>query len=78
MATWADVKQQARDVLGINLTDANVFDVPLVLTDAYGNFIPGAHGLPQVIIATAGGDGLFGTSDDGTTVVEGDLTSQST
>ena len=30
MATWAVVKAQARDILGINLTDANVFDVPLL------------------------------------------------
>ncbi len=29
MATWAVVKAQARDLLGINLTDADVFDVPL-------------------------------------------------
>ena len=39
MATWAVVKAQARDILGINLTDADVFDVPLLATDAYGNFI---------------------------------------
>src|SRR5215212_2679379 len=29
MATWGVVKAQARDVLGINLNDADVFDVPL-------------------------------------------------
>src|SRR5262245_35622048 len=50
MATWAVVKAQARDLLGINLTDAYVGDVPLLATDAYGNFIPGAHGLPQVVV----------------------------
>jgi len=75
MATWADVKQQAREVLGINLTDANVFDVPLVLTDAYGNFIRGAHGMPQVIVKTAGADGNFGTADDGMATVEGNIAS---
>src|SRR5215475_5518610 len=32
MATWAVVKAQARDILGINLTDANLFDVPLLAT----------------------------------------------
>ena len=53
MATWGDVKAQARDILGINLTDADVFDVPLLATDAYGNFIKGAHGLPQVVIDAA-------------------------
>ena len=50
MATWAVVKAQARDILGINLTDADVFDVPLLATDAYGNFIKGRERLP------AGGD----------------------
>ena len=47
MATWQVVKAQARDILGINLTDANVFDVPLLATDDYGNFIKGAHGFPH-------------------------------
>ncbi len=49
MATWADVKEQARTILGIDLTDADVGRVPLVLTDPYGNFIPGANGLPQLV-----------------------------
>ena len=49
MATWADVKLQARTILGIELTDADVGRVPLVYTDPYGNFIPGANGLPQLI-----------------------------
>ena len=39
MATWAVVKAQARDLLGINLTDADVDNVPLLATDQYGNFI---------------------------------------
>ncbi len=47
MATWAIVKAQARDLLGINLTDADVFNVPLLATDAYGNFIKGPNGLPK-------------------------------
>lgn len=68
MSTWATVKAQARDVLGINLTDADVDNVPMLLTDAYGNFIPGAHGHPQVIMK--GTDGIAGTSDD--FMVEGD------
>ncbi|WP_271408500.1 peroxidase family protein [Pseudomonas sp. Q1-7] len=62
MATWAVVKAQARDVLGINLTDANVFDVPLIATDAYGNFIKGPNGFPQVVFP--GADGIAGTADD--------------
>src|SRR5262245_9426607 len=73
MATWAVVKAQANKVLGINLTDADFNNVPLLATDEYGNFIPGAHGLPQVVMITAGADLTFGTADDGTTLVEGNL-----
>ncbi|WP_375739226.1 peroxidase family protein [Pseudomonas boanensis] len=68
MATWAVVKAQARDILGINLTDDDVFDVPLLATDAYGNFIKGPNGFPQVVMV--GPDGLPGTADD--VLVEGD------
>src|SRR4030095_11305624 len=53
--------------LGINLTDADVGNVPLLATDAYGNFIKGAHGFPQVVMK--GADGLPGTADD--VLVEG-------
>ena len=73
MATWEVVKAQARQLLGINLTDKDFDNVPLLATDQYGNFTPGAHGLPQVVMATAGVDGVFGTADDGTTLVEGNL-----
>ena len=38
------VKAQARDLLGIHLTDADVDNVPLLATDAYGNFIRGPNG----------------------------------
>src|SRR5262245_16884878 len=71
MATWGVVKAQARDFLGINLTDRDFDNVPLLATDAYGNFIKGPNGLPQVVMVTAGADGIFGTADDGTTLVEG-------
>src|SRR5689334_4502262 len=54
MATWADVKANALK-LGITLTDYNVGDVPLLATDAYGNFIPGAHGFAQVVVRHADG-----------------------
>ncbi len=60
MATWAVVKAQARDLLGINLTDADFDNVPLLATDAYGNFIKGPTGFPQVVMV--GPDGLPGTS----------------
>src|SRR5215831_17773292 len=74
MATWAVLKAQARDILGINLTDKDFDNVPLLATDAYGNYIRGAHGLPQVVMVTPGTDGIFGTVDDGSTLVEGNRT----
>jgi Ca2+-binding RTX toxin-like protein len=52
LPTWAEVKLQARQMLGINLTDADVTNLPGVLTDAYGNFIPGTNGFPQLVTAT--------------------------
>ncbi|MGF6283190.1 peroxidase family protein [Pseudomonas silensiensis] len=72
MATWAVVKAQARDILGINLTDADVHSVPLLATDAYGNFIRGPSGMPQVVMRVSNGaDGIAGTADDITQLVEG-------
>jgi Ca2+-binding RTX toxin-like protein len=50
IANWAEVKAQARTLLGINLTDADISDVPMLLTDLYGNFIPGANNLPQLVM----------------------------
>ena len=70
MATWAVLKAQARDILGIELTDADAADVPLLATDAYGNFIRGPNGFPQVVMK--GPDGLSGTADD--VLVEGSAT----
>ncbi len=67
MATWKVVKAQARDILGINLTDADVDNAPLLATDAYGNFIKGPNGFPMVVMS--GADGLGGTADD--VLVEG-------
>ena len=63
LPTWADVKQQAREKLGINLTDSDVFNIPLIRTDPYGEFIRDANGFPQVIIGL-GPDGLPNTEDD--------------
>ena len=51
MSTWADVKAQARDLLGIELTDLDVGAVPVLLTDPYGEFIRGPNGLPQILAA---------------------------
>ena len=52
MATWADLKAQAADILGIQLLDSNVGNVPLLATDPYGNFIRGANGFPQIVTTT--------------------------
>ncbi len=62
LATWNDIKTQAREVLGIalglepgttpsagNSDYPDVLDVPLILTDQYGNFIPDAAGYPQLV-----------------------------
>ncbi|WP_164863462.1 peroxidase family protein [Agromyces sp. LHK192] len=50
MAKWRDVKAQARQILGINLTDADLLDVPQVLVDPYGNFVPSPeNGYPQLL-----------------------------
>jgi Ca2+-binding RTX toxin-like protein len=52
VGNWADVKAQAKDMLGIILTDFDVYNVPLLLTDQYGKFIPGANGYAQVATTT--------------------------
>jgi Ca2+-binding RTX toxin-like protein len=64
LATWADIKAQAKAMLGIELTDADVGMVPLLRTDPYGNFIPDpATGFAQVIVGI-GADGIPNTADD--------------
>jgi Ca2+-binding RTX toxin-like protein len=53
MATWAATKKQARELLGLALSDRDATDVPMVLADAYGKFVPGpARGLPQYVTAS--------------------------
>jgi Ca2+-binding RTX toxin-like protein len=53
MATWATTKKQARELLGLALSDRDVTDIPMILADAYGKFLPGpARGLPQYMTAT--------------------------
>jgi Ca2+-binding RTX toxin-like protein len=63
MATWAVMKAQAAKLLGVQLTDYDVSNVPLVRVDPYGNFIPGANGFAQIIIGL-GADGIAQTADD--------------
>lgn len=59
LATWADVKAQALEMLGIALSDKDVGAVPVLLVDPYGNFIPGANGFAQV---------MTGLNADGTAI----------
>ncbi|SCZ05370.1 peroxidase family protein [Microvirga guangxiensis] len=59
LATWADVKEQARTMLGINLTDADVTNIPLFVMDDYGEFVRGPNGYPQLVVSL-GADGKFG------------------
>ncbi len=64
LPTWADIKTQAREMLGIELTDADVVNLPLLRTDQYGNFIPDpSTGYAQVIVGL-GADGIPNTADD--------------
>ena len=63
LPTWADVKAQAL-MLGIELTDLDVVNIPLLRTDAYGNFIPDpVTGYAQLIL-NIGADGIPNTDDD--------------
>ena len=51
LPTWGEIKAQARDILGIDLTDYHVGNLPLLATDAYGKFIPDpGTGFPQVVM----------------------------
>ncbi|WP_114948334.1 peroxidase family protein [Microvirga calopogonii] len=56
-ATWADVKQQAAEKLGIILTDADILRVPALLTDLYGEFVRGTNGFPQLVTANGAVEG---------------------
>jgi Ca2+-binding RTX toxin-like protein len=69
ISTWASVKKQSAELLGLKLVDLDVLNVPMIATDPYGNFLPGpARGLPQYV--GKGADGKVGTADD--RLVEGD------
>ena len=51
IGNWAEVKAQALTMLGINLRDIDVLNVPLLLTDQYGKFIAGPNGYAQLVMA---------------------------
>jgi Ca2+-binding RTX toxin-like protein len=48
IANWTEVKTNARQKLGIELTDYDVTNVPLIVTDEFGRFIKGPNGFPMV------------------------------
>ncbi|MGA8211410.1 MAG: peroxidase family protein [Nocardioidaceae bacterium] len=52
MATWASLKRQSHDLLGIRLTDKDALSVPMLAVDPYGELVPGANGLPQFVTKT--------------------------
>lgn len=54
IANWGEIKAQALTMLGIRLGDFDVHNVPLLLTDQYGKFIPGANGYAQLVMAPDG------------------------
>lgn len=67
LATWKDVKDQAK-LLGFDLTDADVGNIPLFAMDEYGEFLRGPNGFPQIVM-DLGDDDAFGGGDD--VLVEG-------
>ncbi|WP_181147967.1 peroxidase family protein [Arthrobacter sp. MYb213] len=48
LPTWKNVKDQARDILGIAMDDFDVLDVPLLYTDPYGGLILDTNGQAQL------------------------------
>jgi len=54
MGTWDTVQLQALEKFGIILDDFDGDNVPMILADPYGNFIPGpSRGLPQMVTSLA-------------------------
>ena len=52
IGNWAEVKAQALTMLGIVLTDFDVHNIPQLMVDQYGKFIPGLNGYAQVATLT--------------------------
>ncbi len=50
MQTWTALKAQAAGLLGIQLVDQDVLNIPLLATDPYGKFLPGPNGYPQLVL----------------------------
>ena len=54
LANWKDIKTQSATVLGINLIDTDVSNVPNLLTNEFGKFLPGPNGLPMMAVTATG------------------------
>jgi outer membrane protein OmpA-like peptidoglycan-associated protein/Ca2+-binding RTX toxin-like protein len=50
IANWSEVKANAVEKLGIELTDYDVTNVPLLVTDEFGRFIKGPNGFPMIVL----------------------------
>ncbi|MSV78002.1 MAG: hypothetical protein F2872_02625, partial [Actinobacteria bacterium] len=50
LANWGEIKTQAANKLGIELTDYDVTNVPLLATDEFGRFLRGPKGFPLVVL----------------------------
>lgn len=74
LATWADIKAQAREVLGIDLTDADVTNIPMFVMDAYGEFVRGPTGFPQMVVSLGADNKFGGEGADADVFVEGSRT----
>ena len=48
-ANWGEVKAQASHLLGIQLLNEDVGNVPLLATDRYGEFLRGPNGFAQIV-----------------------------
>jgi hypothetical protein len=52
MGTWGQLRAQAATLLGLQLVDGDVGNIPMIASDPYGNFVPGPNGLPQYVTAS--------------------------
>ncbi len=75
LARWADVKAEAQAKLGIALDDQDVLNVPLVLTDQYGKFIPNpTTGMAQIVTSVNPTTGAVTSTNSGTPAAPVDAT----
>ncbi len=68
LATWAEVKGQANALLGIRLSDQDIFNVPLIATDQYGKITNAGNGYAQLVFpgnVLQAGDPDFGGTGEG-------------